>query len=50
MTQDTDVRVQQGSVQSDPDVVVVVLENGPYRILGAPPLGDLQHPEASHRG
>ncbi len=38
MTQDTDVRVQQGSVQSDPDVVVVVLENGPYRILGAPPL------------
>ncbi|MFM5954653.1 MAG: CDGSH iron-sulfur domain-containing protein [Novosphingobium sp.] len=30
--------VQQGSVQSDPALCIVVLENGPYLVRGTPPL------------
>ncbi len=38
MSKPKDVRVQQGSVESDPSISVVVLKNGPYLVNGTPPL------------
>ena len=41
--------VQQGSTQSDPSIVVVVLKNGPYLVRGTPPL-HLQTIEPNAKG
>lgn len=38
MTGPKNVPVQEGSVQADPSISVVVLENGPYLVRGTPPL------------
>lgn len=38
MSNDANIRVQQGTVQSDPTLAIEVSENGPYIVRGAPPL------------
>lgn len=49
MTNESTVPVQPGSVESDPSICVVVVENGPYLVRGAPPL-HLQTIERNEQG